>query len=115
MVSYIYWGMPNYVSEPLYKFWKRVIDIIGSSVGLLFFFILYPFVALAITIDSRGPIIVKLERISEGRRVYIYKFRSMVKNAKELTEQLKKAGKNERVTGPFFKIKRDPRITRVGR
>ncbi len=107
--------MPNFLSEQLYRFFKRIIDIIGAIVGLIFLILLYIFIGLAIKIDSRGPVVVKLKRISEGRPIMIYKFRSMVANAPQLMEELKKAGKNERVSGPFFKIKKDPRITRVGR
>jgi len=107
--------MPDFVAEAFYAFFKRLLYIIGSIIGLLLFAFLYIFIALAIKIDSRGPVLVKLERVSRGKRIYIYKFRSMVPNAPQLVEELKKNGKNERVSGPFFKIKKDPRITAVGR
>ena len=107
--------MPEFVAEALYAFFKRCLDIIGSIVGLILLIILYPFIALAIKLDSPGPVLVRLERISRGQRINIYKFRSMVRNASALVEALRREGKNERVTGPFFKIKKDPRITRVGR
>lgn len=107
--------MPDFIADAIYAFFKRCVDIIGSLVGIVIFSLLYPLIGLAIKIDSRGPVLVKLERISRGKRIYIYKFRSMVQNAPALIAELKKDGKNERVTGPFFKIKKDPRITRVGR
>lgn len=106
--------MPEFVAEALYAFFKRCLDILGSIVGLLLFAVLYIFVAPAIKIDSRGPVLVELERISRGKRIYIFKFRSMVANAPALGAELRKKGKNERVSGPFFKMKKDPRITRVG-
>lgn len=107
--------MPDFIAQAFYAFFKRILDIAGSIIGIIMFAVLYPLAALAIKIDSRGPVLVKLERISRGKRIYIYKFRSMVKNAPALIAELRKDGKNERVTGPFFKIKKDPRITRVGR
>ncbi|MDP3953701.1 MAG: sugar transferase [bacterium] len=96
-----------------YPLWKRIFDFLGSLLGLLFIAPFVPFIALAIKIDSRGPIIVKLERISEGRRVRVYKFRSMVEGAALLKESLEK--RNERRDGPLFKIKDDPRVTKTGR
>jgi len=96
-----------------YSFTKRLIDIIGGILGCLIMIVLTPFVGLAIKLDSRGPIFVNLDRISSGRRVGIFKFRSMVKNAGELKHEL--VPLNERKDGPFFKIKNDPRITRVGK
>ena len=56
---------------------------------------------------------VKLSRVSEGREILVYKFRSMVKDARDKKKDL--VHLNERQDGPFFKIKQDPRITRVGR
>jgi len=72
-----------------------------------------PFFALAIKLDSQGPIFVKLARVSRGKIIRVYKFRSMIEGAEKLKTHL--AMKNERLDGPFFKIKNDPRITRVGR
>jgi len=71
-------------------------------------------IAILIKIDSAGPIFVKLERIGEkGKKFTLYKFRSMVKNAHSLKKDLVEF--NERADGPLFKIKNDPRITRIGR
>ncbi|MEX2054413.1 MAG: sugar transferase [Candidatus Colwellbacteria bacterium] len=96
-----------------YPLWKRIFDIIGSLLGLLFIAPFVPLIALAIKLDSRGPVLVKLYRVSEGRKVKIYKFRSMVKGAASMKESLK--DKNERRDGPLFKIKDDPRVTKTGR
>ena len=92
---------------------KRFIDIVGALVGLLITALLFPFVALAIKLDSKGPVLFGQVRIGKnGRRIKIYKFRSMYVDAEEQKKKLKK--KNE-MQGPIFKIENDPRITKVGR
>ncbi len=92
---------------------KRVFDIIGSLVGILITLIVFPFVALAIVIESPGPVIFKQERIGKnGRRFMMYKFRSMYKDAEKRLNDV--MDKNE-VKGLMFKIEDDPRITKVGR
>lgn len=96
------------------KILKRTIDMFGSVILLVVLSPLFLVVSILIMIDSSGPVFVKLERIGEkGRRFSLYKFRSMVKNAHTLKQEL--IEKNERADGPLFKIKDDPRITRVGR
>jgi lipopolysaccharide/colanic/teichoic acid biosynthesis glycosyltransferase len=122
---------------------KRLIDIIGSAIGLILLAPLAPFIALAIKLDSffslslrapkgRGnpvnherllrrrllamtnsPVFIKLNRVSKGKIIKVYKFRSMVVDAEKQKKELLKL--NERKDGPFFKIKNDPRITKVGR
>ncbi|MDO8601680.1 MAG: sugar transferase [bacterium] len=92
---------------------KRFLDILGGIIGTLLLAVLTPFIGLAIILDSCGPVFVKLDRVSNGKRIVILKFRSMVKDAGRLKTKL--AHLNERKDGPFFKIKNDPRITRVGR
>lgn len=92
---------------------KRLIDIVGGLVGLLITTVVTPFVALAIRIDSPGPVLFAQTRIGKnGRRFKIYKFRSMYIDAearkKELEEQ------NE-MQGLMFKMENDPRITKVGK
>jgi len=96
-----------------YPFWKRCLDISGAFIGLLIILPLAPFIALAIIIDSPGGIIVKLDRVSEDKIVGVYKFRSMIHNAHEKKKDLQHM--NERNDGSFFKIRHDPRITRMGR
>lgn len=95
------------------KFYKKIIDIFGASLGLLILAPFFPFITLAIKLESRGPVIVKLDRVSRGRIIKVYKFRSMVKDAQKIKSDL--AILNERKDGSFFKIKNDPRITRVGK
>ena len=92
---------------------KRPFDIAGALLGLIFIAPFTPFIALAIVLESGGPVFVKLPRVSKGRTVHVYKFRSMVKHAEELKPLL--AHLNERRDGPLFKIKNDPRLTKVGR
>jgi len=96
-----------------YPSWKRSMDIVGSLAGLVFILPLTPFVALAIKLESEGGVFVRLERVSEGRVIRVIKFRSMHHNAHERKKDLMHL--NERTDGPFFKISKDPRVTRVGR
>lgn len=92
---------------------KRIIDIIGSIVGLVIMFIAMIFVAPAIKIESPGPVFFKQKRVGRnGRYFYIYKFRSMYMDAEERKKEL--MAKNE-MSGLMFKIKDDPRITKVGK
>ncbi|MDD6072302.1 MAG: sugar transferase [Clostridiales bacterium] len=92
---------------------KRIIDIIGALVGLAITAILTPFVALAIRIDSPGPIFFKQKRMGKnGREFYIYKFRSMYIDAEERKKEL--MSKNE-MDGLMFKMTDDPRVTKVGK
>ena len=96
-----------------YEFLKRAIDIICSLIGLLVLIPVLVIVAILIGIESKGSIIFSQNRVGKGGKVFkMYKFRSMVANAEELKEKL--ANENER-TGPMFKIKNDPRITKVGK
>lgn len=92
---------------------KRVIDIIGSLLGLLLLSPVFLVVAIAVKVTSKGPVFFVQDRCGYRRRLFrMYKFRSMVSNAPELMAQLET--QNE-ASGPIFKIRRDPRITAVGR
>lgn len=93
---------------------KRFIDICGGLVGSLITVLMTPFVALAIKLESRGPIFFAQTRIGKnGRRFKIYKFRSMYIDAEERKKEL--AAQNEMSDGLMFKMENDPRITKVGR
>lgn len=95
------------------KIMKRAFDVVGSAIGLVVLSPLLLLIGVIVKLDSEGPTIVRLERIGEGGKQFsLLKFRSMVKNAEALKEQL--VDKNER-DGPLFKMKDDPRVTRVGR
>ena len=92
---------------------KRSLDIVGGFIGLLFILPFSPFIALAIFVESGRPILVKLDRMSGGKVIKVYKFRSMVRGAEKLKKDL--IVLNERKDGPLFKIKNDPRLTGVGK
>ncbi|MBQ8261856.1 MAG: sugar transferase [Lachnospiraceae bacterium] len=92
---------------------KRVMDVVGSIFGLCITAVVFPFVALAIKAESKGPVIFKQERIGKnGRRFKMYKFRSMYVDAEKRLAELQE--KNE-VQGLMFKMENDPRITKVGK
>jgi len=76
--------------------------------------LLLPLIATAIKLDSRGPIFAKLDRISRGKTIKVYKFRSM-KHDTHLLKYKELWPMNERRGGMFFKIKNDPRLTQVGK
>lgn len=89
-------------------------DILGSTFGILLISPILPFIVLAIKLEyPREKTLVKLKRVSEGKIIEVYKFRNMIPNADKIKKDLLHL--NERTDGPFFKISRDPRVTRVGR
>lgn len=93
---------------------KRVMDIAGSLLGLIAFSPIMLITAIAIKLDSPGPVIFKQERVGKnGRHFFMYKFRSMCNNADAMKKQLEK--QNEMADGFMFKMENDPRITKVGR
>ena len=93
-------------------FCKRSLDIAGSIVGLLLTAFLFPFLAIAIKVDSPGPVFFRQKRVGRNGRVFIIrKFRSMYRDAEERKSEL--LSLNE-MKGALFKIKNDPRVTRVG-
>lgn len=97
----------------IYLIVKRITDIVCSLAGLIVLSPILLITAIAIKMDSKGSIFFKQDRVGKDERIFsMYKFRSMVVNAEELKKSLEK--ENE-MSGPMFKIKKDPRITRVGR
>ena len=89
-------------------------DILGGLVGLLMLAPVFLVSALAIKLSSRGPVFFLQERVGvRGRTFYMPKFRSMIVNADELKSALANA-QQEAMDGVRFKLKRDPRVTRVG-
>ncbi|MEX0616513.1 MAG: sugar transferase [Candidatus Woykebacteria bacterium] len=101
----------------LYKFLKRTLDLGGAIFGLLFFSPIFLVTAVAIKLDSRGPVLVeKSDRVGEEGKIFrMYKFRSMVADAHvkikkdpRYKDLYKKFEKNN------FKLENDPRITQVG-
>jgi lipopolysaccharide/colanic/teichoic acid biosynthesis glycosyltransferase len=97
-----------------YLLLKRVADILGSTAAILFLFPLLVFIALWIKFDEpRGSILFIQTRIGQnGKPFNMYKFRSMITNSEDLLFDLLS---NNEISGAMFKIKDDPRITRVGK
>lgn len=93
---------------------KRCLDIVGSLLGIVLASPIMLVTAIAIKMDSPGPAIFKQTRVGQnGRNFKIYKFRSMYMDAEERKKEL--LAKNEVQGGVMFKIKNDPRITKVGK
>ncbi len=96
------------------RVYKRTLDVVIAGIGLLILWPLFVVIALMIRFDSRGPVLVSLERVGRGGRIFIlYKFRSMIEHAHLFKETV--IPLNERGDGPLFKMKDDPRVTTVGR
>jgi|GEM_PF-6469679 len=95
-----------------YRFWKRLIDILASTVSLIIFGPLMLLIALLVASKDGFPVIFKQRRIGEGGEIFhMYKFRSMVKNAEEVLR------KDPVLWAEFqknFKLDPDQRITKVG-
>lgn len=102
------------ISKKVYIKIKRVIDVILASVALILLSPLFAIIAIAIKIDSNGPVFFAHKRIGKnGKIIKLYKFRSMVINAEELIksftpEQMREYKEN-------YKLTNDPRITKVGK
>ena len=109
-------GYVHYLSvkpKPVQRGIKRLIDIAASFSALFVLSPLLVVAALAVRLTSRGPVLFRQQRVGlHCRMFHMLKFRSMVQNAEELKAKL--MALNEQ-SGPVFKMKSDPRITRVGR
>lgn len=93
---------------------KRLIDIIGAVAALIVFSPFITLIAILIKLTSRGPVLFWQMRVGQwGREFAFPKFRSMVVNAEALKDTL--LAENDHANGITFKIKRDPRVTRIGR
>lgn len=101
-------------SSQFYLVSKRFLDIFGALIGLILLLPVFAIIAFLIKVeDPKGPVFFKQKRSGlNGMEFDMYKFRSMVANAEDLLDGL--LDKNE-ASGPVFKIKKDPRITRVGK
>ena len=93
---------------------KRAIDVLGSLVGMALLSPVFLGIALAVKLTSPGPVIFAQVRVGRyGRHFRFYKFRSMYVDAEERKKEL--LAKNESKDGVIFKMKDDPRITKVGK
>jgi exopolysaccharide biosynthesis polyprenyl glycosylphosphotransferase len=99
-------------ADPNQLFFKRCLDIVGSLAGLAFAACVFPFIALAIKLESPGPLFFGQTRVREnGRTFTCWKFRSMYQDAEERKQALMHLNEMQ---GAIFKMKNDPRVTRVG-
>lgn len=103
----------KYKKSIIYEILKRSLDIVVSLIALIILSPIFLVIAILIKLDSRGSIIFSQFRVGKNGRIFkMYKFRSMVENAEDILRELK--NKNE-MSGPMFKIKHDPRVTKIGR
>lgn len=98
-----------------YQFLKRLLDLVGSTIGLIILSPLLVIVAIAIKMDSVGPVLAEtpMRAGKDGKLFRIYKFRSMIKDAHELLEQNSKL--LEEYKKNSYKILNDPRVTKIGK
>ncbi|MGE8014628.1 sugar transferase [Bacillus mycoides] len=98
----------------LYLFMKRLMDVVGALCGLIFLSPVFLIVALLIKLeDPKGPILFKQTRVGKNEQEFgMYKFRSMVTDAEE---KLKDLLQHNEVSGAMFKMKDDPRVTKIGK
>lgn len=111
-------GLPlMHVDPPVFsggRMWaKRLMDMSLAAVALLVLAPVFSMIALAVRLESRGPVVFSQTRVGkDGSEFTMFKFRTMVVNAEELLDGLKLQNEG---AGPLFKMKNDPRVTRVGR
>lgn len=92
---------------------KRSLDLLVASLALIVLLPVFLVIVTLIYLEDRGPLLYRQTRVGQGGKHFgFYKFRSMVVNADALKAKL--AAQNE-ATGPIFKMKNDPRVTRIGR
>ena len=104
------WNCTLWLSKAL----KRLVDIAGSLFGMVLFSPVFLLTALLIKLEDRGPIFYKQMRVGENGRLFpMWKIRSMVVNADQIKDQL--LARNQHGEGVTFKMKDDPRITKVGK
>ncbi|MBQ9392350.1 MAG: sugar transferase [Lachnospiraceae bacterium] len=111
--SYVVLTTSMHIASTRQLFFKRLMDIVGSLIGMIITFIAFIIFAPIIKIQSPGPVFFKQVRIGKnGRRFNFYKFRSMYVDAEERKKEL--MAKNE-MDGNMFKMEDDPRIIPIGR
>ena len=98
----------------MYRLIKRIFDFILSLIGIAIMSPLFLIISIMIKCDTKGPVFFKQRRIGlNGKPLYIYKFRTMVTNAEDLIASFTPEQKKE--WEESYKLKDDPRITRVGK
>jgi lipopolysaccharide/colanic/teichoic acid biosynthesis glycosyltransferase len=104
----------GYVADGLRSLVRRAIDVTGALAGLMLFWPVMAAVALLIRLDSPGPVLFRQVRRGRwGRPFWLLKFRTMVVDAERRMDELEKC--NESGGGVLFKLRNDPRVTRLGR
>lgn len=112
------------VAKDLPVLLKRIMDIVGSGAAIILFSPLFALVALLVKLTSKGPVLLKQERLGQfGKTFTFLKFRSMYANSdskihQEFVKRLISGTHDEKREGetkPVFKMKNDPRVTRIGR
>lgn len=110
------WKLEALLEKSYLSYWrkKRLFDIFFATLILLFFLPLMCIIAIVICIDdpSAGPFFKQKRCGRHGKEFYMYKFRTMRPNAEQMRAELEALNEMD---GPVFKLKHDPRITRVGR
>lgn len=101
-------------NKPVYDFVKRFADIICSAIAIILLSPFFIIISIAIKATSKGPVIFVHNRVGKnGKKIGIYKFRSMVMNAEELIKEFTPEQKAEFQKN--FKLENDPRITKIGK
>jgi len=99
--------------KTIYRVVKRIMDVLCSVLAMIVLLPVFLITAVAIWIEDGGPVIYSQERNGINGKVFrMYKFRSMCRDAEKLHKNLLKSNEAD---GPVFKMKRDPRVTKVGR
>ncbi|MGH4049863.1 MAG: sugar transferase [Clostridium sp.] len=103
----------EYDKNVVYFMIKRIIDIIGALCGIILMSPVLIVVSIWIKLDSKGPVFFGQNRVGQDyKRFKMYKFRSMCTDAECLLEKLRC---DNEMSGPMFKIKEDPRVTKIGK
>jgi exopolysaccharide biosynthesis polyprenyl glycosylphosphotransferase len=111
-------GLPPFRLSRSSRLLKRALDVVGSTLGLLFLAPLFAVVALLIKLDSPGPVFFRQVRAGAGDELFrIWKFRTMTTDAEDLKDAVRHLSMHARPGGDarMFKVEEDPRATRVGR
>jgi exopolysaccharide biosynthesis polyprenyl glycosylphosphotransferase len=111
------WALPPMRLTPSARLLKRIVDILGASLGLLVLSPVFALTAIAIKLDSPGPTFFRQARVGQrGRAFSIWKFRSMTSDADARKEEVSHLNKHLAPGGDprMFKIQSDPRCTRLG-
>jgi exopolysaccharide biosynthesis polyprenyl glycosylphosphotransferase len=107
------WATIEAPTSPGYEISKRAIDIAGALVGLIMFAPLLVYLAVMVKLESEGPVFFRQRRVGlRGREFTCYKIRSMVADAEALKDDYEYLNEAD---GAAFKIRQDPRVTRVGK